>query len=216
MWYGKGESQTHALRGLSMSCLPGEVLLVRGPSGSGKTTLLQIMGALKTPDKGQVAICGVSTQGMKPSALRLLRLSRVGFVFQFFNLFPTLNAWENVALPLDVFGVSRSNAEKRAKQLLDEVGLSDRTQHRPHQLSGGQRQRVAIARALSNDPEVILADEPTAALDSENGLLVMKMLRKLAHEKGRAVVIVSHDQRVESMVDRAITVEDGQLREGTK
>ena len=106
--------------------------------------------------------------------------------------------------------------KKRAKQLLDEVGLSDRTQHRPHQLSGGQRQRVAIARALSNDPEVILADEPTAALDSENGLLVMKMLRKLAHEKGRAVVIVSHDQRVESMADRAITVEDGKLQEKTE
>ncbi len=210
-WYGKGELGAHALRGISMTARPGEVLMVRGPSGSGKTTLLQLMGALRTPDKGELTICGESTRGLRSVALRELRLRRIGFIFQFFNLFPTLTAWENVALPLDICGIGGKEAEHRAKALLEEVGLQDRLNHRPGQLSGGQRQRVAIARALSNEPEVILADEPTAALDGVNGALVIRILQKLAHEKGRIVVIVSHDERVEKMVDRAVTVEDGKI-----
>ena len=208
-WYGKGDVGTYALRGVSVVAEAGEVLMVRGPSGSGKTTLLQLMGALKTPNKGRLTICGECTEGLSSAALRHLRLRRIGFVFQFFNLFPTLTAWENVALPLDILGEDAKRAETRAKDLLAEVGLQDRANHKPNELSGGQRQRVAVARALSNEPKVILADEPTAALDGANGELVIKLLRRLAHEKGRIVIIVSHDERVEKWVDRAITVEDG-------
>ncbi len=188
---------------------PGEVLMIRGPSGSGKTTLLQLMGALKTPDQGSVSICGESTSGCSVGALRDLRLRRIGFVFQFFNLFPTLSAWENVAIPLDLRGTPRRESERAARAMLEEVGLGDRADFKPGQLSGGQRQRVAVARALMNEPDVILADEPTAALDGVNGAVVVAALRRLAHEKGRVVVIVSHDQRLHDQVDRAITVEDG-------
>ena len=209
LWYGKGEAGTHALRGVTITAEPGEVLMIKGPSGSGKTTLLQLMGALKTPDRGQVSICGESTHGASASVLRSMRLRRIGFVFQFFNLFPTLSAWENVAIPLDIKGVSLAEAETRARAMLDEVGLADRADHKPGQLSGGQRQRVAVARALMNEPDIILADEPTAALDSTNGAIVVAALRRLAHDKGRVVVVVSHDQRLEDQVDRLITIEDG-------
>ncbi len=209
LWYGKGETGTHALRGVSLVAEPGEVLMVRGPSGSGKTTLLQLMGALKVPDKGQVTICGETTDGASSADLRRMRLARIGFVFQFFNLFPTLTAWENVAIPLDIRGVDRRTAEKRARDLLAEVGLADRAHHKPGQLSGGQRQRVAVARALMNEPDVILADEPTAALDGVTGAMVVEAFRRLAREKQRVVVLVSHDQRVENLVDRSITIEDG-------
>lgn len=209
LWYGKGEMGTYALRGVSMQAVAGEVLMVEGPSGSGKTTLLQLLGGLKTPDRGRITICGDSTAGLSNAALRRLRLLRIGFVFQFFNLLPSLKAWENVALPLDVIGIAPSEAERRARALLAEVGLGDRADYMPNQLSGGQRQRVAVARALSNEPNVILADEPTAALDGTNGAQVIALMRRLAHEKGRIVVIVSHDQRVHGMVDRIVTVEDG-------
>lgn len=207
--YGRGETGTHALRGVSVVARPGEVLMIRGPSGSGKTTLLQLMGALKTPDQGSVSICGETTSGCSNAALRSLRLRRIGFVFQFFNLFPTLSAWENVAIPLDIRGVPTRDAERAARAMLDEVGLGDRADFKPGQLSGGQRQRVAVARALMNEPDVILADEPTAALDGVNGAMVVAALRRLAHDKGRVVVIVSHDQRLHDQVDRSITIEDG-------
>ncbi len=209
LWYGKGEAATYALRGVTVVAEPGEILMVKGPSGSGKTTLLQLMGALKTPDKGIVSVCGDSTVGATASELRTIRLRRIGFVFQFFNLFPTLSAWENVAIPLDIKGMDIVEAEAKARAMLDEVGLSDRADHKPGQLSGGQRQRVAVARALMNEPDVILADEPTAALDGTNGAIVVGALRRLAHEKGRVVVVVSHDQRLEDKVDRAVTIEDG-------
>ncbi len=187
------------------------MLLIRGPSGSGKTTLLQLMGALKTPDRGRVVICGEPTAGLGQRQLRALRLSRIGFVFQFFNLFPTLSAWENVALPLDLVGRSRKAAEDRARELLAGLGLSDRADHRPSQLSGGQRQRVAVARALAANPAVILADEPTAALDGASGMMVVDTLRTLAHREGRIVVLVSHDQRLMEKADREIVVEDGRI-----
>ncbi len=135
----------------------------------------------------------------------------IGFIFQFFNLLPTLSAWENVAIPLDIQGTALAEAEIKARAMLDEVGLSDRANHKPAQLSGGQRQRVAVARALMNEPDVILADEPTAALDGTNGAIVVGALRRLAHEKGRVVVIVSHDQRLEDQVDRSVTIEDGRV-----
>ncbi|KQT68978.1 MULTISPECIES: ABC transporter ATP-binding protein [unclassified Aureimonas] len=207
--YGKGETGTYALRGVSLCAQGGEVLMIRGPSGSGKTTLLQLMGAMKVPDQGSVRICGDATTGAKAPALRRLRLARIGFVFQFFNLFPTLSAWENVAVPLDLIGYGRAKAEARARALLGELGLADRADHKPGQLSGGQRQRVAVARALAHDPAVILADEPTAALDGQSGGAVVELLRRLAHEEGRVVVIVSHDQRLMDKVDRHVTIEDG-------
>lgn len=209
LWYGAAETGTHALRGVSLVAKAGEVLMIRGPSGSGKTTLLQLMGALKTPGQGDVSICGETTTGCSAAALRNLRLRRIGFVFQFFNLFPTLSAWENVAIPLDIKGVPPRDSERAARAMLDEVGLSDRADFKPGQLSGGQRQRVAVARALMNEPDVILADEPTAALDGANGAIVVAALRRLAHEKGRVVVVVSHDQRLHDQVDRSITIEDG-------
>lgn len=209
--YGKGEAATPALRGVSLVARPGEVLLIRGPSGSGKTTLLQLMGALKTPDRGRVSICGEPTAGLGQRQLRGIRLSKIGFVFQFFNLFPTLSAWENVALPLDLVGRSRPAAEARARELLDRLGLADRADHRPGQLSGGQRQRVAVARALAHDPAVILADEPTAALDGVSGQAVVDTLRTLARREGRIVVLVSHDQRLMDKADREITIEDGRI-----
>jgi putative ABC transport system ATP-binding protein len=207
--YGDAETGTYALRGVSVRASAGELLMIRGPSGSGKTTLLQLMGALKTPDSGRVSLCGDSTHGLSQAALRALRLRRIGFIFQFFNLFPTLSACENVAVPLDLYGVSGADAKARARALLEELGLGARADARPGQLSGGQRQRVAVARALVNDPDVILADEPTAALDGENGAIVVAALRRLAHEKDRVVVIVSHDQRLEDKVDRMVTIEDG-------
>ncbi|MBB3996736.1 ABC transporter ATP-binding protein [Aureimonas pseudogalii] len=209
--YGSGEAATPALRGVSLTARPGEVLLIRGPSGSGKTTLLQLMGALKTPDRGRVSICGTSTTGLGQRQLQAIRLRRIGFVFQFFNLFPTLSAWENVALPLDLVGRDRRSAERRARALLADLGLADRADHRPGELSGGQRQRVAVARALAHDPQVILADEPTAALDGASGLVVVETLRSLAHREGRIVVLVSHDARLADKADREITVEDGRI-----
>ncbi len=216
LWYGKGEATTYALRGVTVVAEPGEILMIKGPSGSGKTTLLQLMGALKTPDKGEVSICGESTTGANAAGLRAIRLRRIGFVFQFFNLFPTLSAWENVAIPLDIKGMDLDLAEQKARTMLEEVGLADRADHKPGQLSGGQRQRVAVARALMNEPDVILADEPTAALDGTNGAIVVGALRRLAHEKRRIVVVVSHDQRLEDQVDRSITIEDGLVvREST-
>ncbi|SMC96696.1 putative ABC transport system ATP-binding protein [Fulvimarina manganoxydans] len=211
--YGKGEFATPALRGVSLTAKPGEVLLIRGPSGSGKTTLLQLMGAMKEPDKGKVSICGTPTTGLSQKRLRAMRLNRIGFVFQFFNLLSSLRAWENIAAPLDIIGMDRGAAEKRAKALLAEFGLADRADHFPKQLSGGQRQRLAVARAIAHDPPVILADEPTAALDTENGQAVAQILRDLAVKEGRIVVLVSHDHRLEPMVDREITIEDGRVVE---
>jgi putative ABC transport system ATP-binding protein len=209
--YGKGAAATHALRGVSLEARAGEVLMIRGPSGSGKTTLLQLMGALKIPDQGAVSLCGQKTTGLSQSALRKLRLHRVGFVFQFFNLLSSLSAWENVAVSLDLQKIKRPQAEQRARELLDQMGLTDRADYKPNEMSGGQRQRVAIARALAHNPTVILADEPTAALDSESGAFIVKSLQKLAHDQNRIVVIVSHDERLLGQADRTITVEDGLL-----
>lgn len=213
--YGDAETGTYALRGVSAKARAGEVLLIKGPSGSGKTTLLQLMGALKRPDQGRVTICGETTDGAKAGELRSIRLRRIGFVFQFFNLFPTLTAWENVAIPLDLAGVDRVEARRRSHAVLEELGLAEKAAVTPGRLSGGQRQRVAVARALVNDPDVILADEPTAALDAENGALVVAALRRLAHERDRIVVVVSHDQRLEDRVDRSITIQDGLVAETT-
>src|SRR5262250_1678682 len=199
--YEEGATGTFALRGLDLDVHPGELLMLMGPSGSGKTTLLSIMGCILTATSGSVLVAGTEVVGLSEKQLPPLRLAHIGFVFQGFNLFPTLTAGENVELMLDLKGVSAANASKRARELLEQVALGQKYDSFPADLSGGQKQRVAIARALAGDPEIILADEPTAALDSHTGRAVMEMMSNLAHRRGRAVVIVTHDSRVLGFAD---------------
>jgi putative ABC transport system ATP-binding protein len=209
--YEEGARGTFALRGVDLSVHPGELLLLMGPSGSGKTTLLSIMGCILTATSGSVNVAGTEIVGLSEKQLPALRLEHIGFVFQGFNLFPTLTAGENVELMLDLKGIGGERAKKRAQELLDQVGLREKYAAFPADLSGGQKQRIAIARALAGDPGIILADEPTAALDSHTGRNVMEMMSDLAHKRGRAVVIVTHDSRVVSFADRIVTIEDGQV-----
>jgi len=185
--------------------------MLMGPSGSGKTTLLSIMGCILTATSGSVRVGGREVVGLREKELPALRLQHIGFVFQGFNLFPTLTARENVELMLDLKGVPAAAAKRRAHELLDQVGLGEKHGSFPADLSGGQKQRIAIARALAGDPEIILADEPTAALDSQTGRNVMEMMSELAHKRGRAVVIVTHDSRVLSFADRIVKIEDGAI-----
>jgi putative ABC transport system ATP-binding protein len=207
--YESGAAAARALDGVDLDVHSGEVMLLMGPSGSGKTTLVSIMGAILRPSSGSVKIQGTEIAGLGEKRLPQLRLNHIGFVFQGFNLFPTLTAAENVELALDLKGIRGSQAHRRARDLLEHVGLADKTRAFPSDLSGGQKQRVAIARALAGNPEIILADEPTAALDSHSGRIVMEMMRSLAHEKGRAVVIVTHDSRVLEYADQIVHIEDG-------
>ncbi len=211
--YGEGPGAVHALRGVDLDVASGEVLLMMGPSGSGKTTLLSIMGAILRATAGSVRVNGHEIVGLHERHLPAIRLQHIGFVFQGFNLFPALTAAENVAIALDVRGVKGREAARRALDALGAVGLADRAHHHPADLSGGQKQRVAIARALVGEPGIILADEPTAALDSQSGRLVMDLLRRLATERRRGVVIVTHDSRTEAYADRVVHIEDGRLRE---
>jgi putative ABC transport system ATP-binding protein len=216
--YEEGATSVLALRGLDLDVYPGELLMLVGPSGSGKTTLLSIMGCILTASSGSVRVAGRQVVGLREKDLPPLRLEHMGFVFQGFNLFPTLTAGENVELMLDLKGVSTAKAKKRAQELLDQVGLGTKYGSFPADLSGGQKQRVAIARALAGDPGIILADEPTAALDSHTGRTVMEMMSELAHKRERAVVIVTHDSRVLDFADRIVKIEDGTVatREGSE
>jgi putative ABC transport system ATP-binding protein len=209
--YTEGNTGTMALRGVDLDVNAGELLMLMGPSGSGKTTLLSIMGCILTASSGSVRIAGQEITQLTEKQLPAIRLEHVGFIFQGFNLFPTLTAGENVELMLDLKGVAARPAKKRAAELLDQVGLGDKRDSFPADLSGGQKQRVAIARALAGDPGIILADEPTAALDSHTGKIVMEMLSELAHKRERAVVIVTHDSRVLSFADRIVKIEDGAI-----
>jgi putative ABC transport system ATP-binding protein len=209
--YAEGAAGMLALRGIDLDVNPGELLLLVGPSGSGKTTLLSIMGCILTATSGSVRVAGREVVGLKEKDLPGIRLEHIGFVFQGFNLFPTLTAGENVELMLDLKGVPTKEAKKRAQELLEQVGLGNKYGSFPADLSGGQKQRVAIARALAGDPQIILADEPTAALDSHTGRNVMEMMSSLAHKRGRAVVIVTHDSRVLSFGDRIVKIEDGAI-----
>jgi putative ABC transport system ATP-binding protein len=209
--YGEGISATLALDGINLDVQAGELLMLVGPSGSGKTTLLSILGCILTATSGSVRIAGREVVGLSEKELPALRLEHIGFVFQGFNLFPTLTASENVELMLDLKGVSALQARKRAGDLLDQVGLGGKHRSFPADLSGGQKQRVAIARALAGEPGILLADEPTAALDSETGRHVMEMMSELAHQRGRAVVIVTHDTRVLNFADRTVRIEDGAI-----
>jgi putative ABC transport system ATP-binding protein len=209
--YGAGATAVHALHDVDLDVSRGEVLILIGPSGSGKTTLLSIMGAILSATDGAVAVNGEQIVGREESDLAHIRLTHIGFVFQGFNLFPALTAVENVGLALDVRGVRGNAVRRRSRAALDAVGLSDKADAYPADLSGGQKQRVAIARALVGEPAIVLADEPTAALDSESGGSVLDLLKFLAHERGRAVVMVTHDQRAIAYADRVVEIADGRI-----
>jgi putative ABC transport system ATP-binding protein len=208
---GSGAAKVAALKGVSLALMGGELTLLMGPSGSGKTTLLSILGCMLTPNEGSIRVRGNPTDGAGPEELALLRREHVGFVFQSFHLFPTLSAADNVRLALDVRGEPRRAAKLKSREALRKVGLADKTRAFPRELSGGEQQRVAIARAIVGNPSVILADEPTAALDGENGRGIMKILAEIAKEQGHAVLIVTHDPRLLPFADRIVHIEDGRI-----
>jgi putative ABC transport system ATP-binding protein len=209
-----GKEVIHILRGVDLTICAGERVAVVGPSGSGKSTLLSIMGGLDSPTGGQVFIDEVDVTHMNEGRLAEIRNEKIGFVFQFFNLIPTLTALENVALPIQFAVKSRRNPEKRARDLLALLGLEHRLKHRPNELSGGEQQRVAIARALANNPPLLLADEPTGNLDSTAGAVVLQALDDVQHETGTTIILVTHDSKVAQRMDRILTLVDGQLVDG--
>jgi putative ABC transport system ATP-binding protein len=208
---GKGAAQVQALRGVSLSLTAGELTLLMGPSGSGKTTLLSILGCMLTPNQGTVRIRGKPTEGVGPELLAKLRREHVGFVFQSYHLFPTLTATDNVRLVLDVRGERSAAAVVKAREALAMVGLSHKTRSYPRELSGGEQQRVAIARAIVGRPSAVLADEPTAALDGENGHAIMTLLARIAEDRSRGVLVVTHDPRILPFAHRIVRIEDGRI-----
>jgi putative ABC transport system ATP-binding protein len=209
--FTEGRETVEVLKGVSLSLAPGEVVALSGPSGSGKTTFLSILGCILTPSSGRVVVEGQVVDPRRPEQLPALRRRSIGFVFQQFNLFPALTARENVEYALNIKGVGGRAARSEAERVLDEVGLGDRKRFLPRDLSGGQKQRVAIARALAGRPAVLLADEPTANLDSEVGGKILTLFRDLAKRDQRALLIVTHDPRVLEVVDRTIEIRDGRI-----
>jgi putative ABC transport system ATP-binding protein len=207
--YKLGKTVVRALRGLDMEIAAGETVAIMGPSGSGKSTLMHILGALDTPTNGTATIDGADLQRLKEGQLVTLRGKKVGFVFQTFNLIQTLSALQNVELPMIFQGIPRSERAKRARELLGNVGLAERVRHKPNELSGGERQRVAVARALANDPEIILADEPTGNLDTESGSAILALLKGLSVNDGKTVILVTHDPEAAEIADRVIRLRDG-------
>ena len=206
---GFGAIKVRALKGVNLKLNAGELTLLMGPSGSGKTTLLSILGCIMSPTSGTLTVADHPTSGLSAEALADLRRRHVGFVFQSYNLFPTLTAEENVRIALDVRGDKGSEAKVRAQRALQQVGLGHRLKSYPGNMSGGEQQRVAVARAIVGSPSVILADEPTAALDSENGIAVMQLLSDIAKDKSRAVLAVTHDPRTIPFANRILRIEDG-------
>ena len=211
--YSMGESEVHALRGISFEIAQGEFLSIMGPSGSGKSTCMNMIGCLDRPTSGIVEINGKETAKMTEKELAVLRNQTVGFVFQQYHLIPSMNVLENVMLPLKYQKVEKSERVQRAKKALEAVGLGDRLKHRPHELSGGQKQRVAIARAMITEPKILLADEPTGALDSSTGKQVMELFKTINREKGTTVIIVTHDPGIGASTQRCIKILDGQVTE---
>jgi putative ABC transport system ATP-binding protein len=211
-----GEVETKALRGVDLSIENGEFTALVGPSGSGKTTLLQLIGLLDQPTSGSVFINGKDATELNRNKRADLRKGTIGFIFQFFALIPTLTAYENVEMPLLLNGMGAAEREARVKEMLEAVGLSDRAHHRPDQLSGGQQQRVAAARALSIRPSMVLADEPTANLDTENGKQVMDIMARLNKETGVTFVFATHDPRVIGYASRVVTLQDGLITNDSK
>jgi len=211
--YGAGTTEVTAVRDVSLSVNPGEIVLIMGPSGSGKTTLLSMLGALLKPTEGAIQLNGMTISALTENRLPDIRLKQFGFIFQDFNLLSALTALENVAIVAELAANKSGAARRKAASLLTELGLGERLNFLPEKLSGGEKQRVAIARALVNDPTLILADEPTANLDSKIGHEIMRLLRRIAKEQGRSVIIVSHDQRIKDIADRVLWLEDGEFKE---
>ena len=211
--FGEGETEVVAVRDVSLDVAPAEVVLIMGPSGSGKSTLLLMLGGLLKPTEGTIDLNGLELSALSESSLPDVRLRNFGFIFQDFNLLSALNVQDNVAIAAELTGVSRRAALEKAGSLLTELGLGHRLHFSPEKLSGGEKQRVAIARALVNNPALILADEPTANLDSSHGHETMRLLREIANESGRSVIIVSHDERIKDIADRVMWLEDGQFKD---
>jgi putative ABC transport system ATP-binding protein len=212
--YQMGEQKVRALDGLNLTLEGRRFVSIVGPSGAGKSTLLHVLGALDVPDSGKIVVDGLDLAALSETEQSEFRRHRVGFIFQFFNLIPTMSAWENVALPRLLDGRSLRSAKSEAVGLLDRVGLGDRAKHRPSELSGGQMQRVAIARSLIMSPRIVLADEPTGNLDSHTGESILELLTEVAHEgDGRLVVMVTHDNKAAAHADQTITVRDGKIEE---
>jgi putative ABC transport system ATP-binding protein len=211
MHYGQGRTEVRALDGVDLVVERGEMVAIMGPSGSGKSTLLHIVGALESPTSGTIAVAGLHYEGLDDKQLTELRRDHIGFVFQFFNLLPSLTAEENVTLPAVIAKRHEPAIRDRARALLERVGLGDRLDHLPAELSGGQQQRVSIARALLLSPELVLADEPTGNLDSRSGRQVLRVLRELNQEEGHTIVMVTHDAAAAASADRVIFLRDGKL-----
>jgi putative ABC transport system ATP-binding protein len=209
--FGSGDNRVWALRGLDLEVFPGQMTLLVGPSGCGKTTLISIVAGLLDPTDGEVSVLGEDLRQLKGRRLVQFRGHNIGFVFQQFNLLPALTAAENVAVPLIIAGRPRREAVARATEVLTAVGLADKLEALPDQLSGGQQQRVAIGRALVHEPRLLVCDEPTAALDAHSGRTVMELLRKVAVQPGRAVIVVTHDNRVFDFGDRIVHMNDGHI-----
>lgn len=211
--FGRGETAVRAVDNVDLTVQPGQMVLIMGPSGSGKTTLLTILGGLLQPTSGSVFIDGTEITTLRESDLTPVRRSKVGFVFQSFNLWESLSVLENVELVLNMAGVNGHRAQARARGLLEERGLGPRLGFRTRDLSGGEKQRVSVARALANEPRLLLADEPTANLDSKHGHDVMLLLRSITDSGDRAVVVVSHDQRIREVAHRVLWLEDGRIQD---
>jgi len=209
--YGKGDAAAYALKGVNVDIYPGEFVAIMGPSGSGKSTLMHILGLLDTPTKGHVYVHGKDVSKLSEDERAVIRRKTIGFVFQQYNLSPSLTAIENVELPMLFAGVPAKQRRERAKKLLEMVDLGNRLYHYPNQLSGGQQQRVAIARALANDPEIILADEPTGNLDTERGKKVMEIFHRL-NKQGKTIVLVTHDPEIAKHAKRIILIRDGEIK----
>jgi len=211
--FGEGEAEVRAVDNVDLTVCCGELVLIMGPSGSGKTTLLTMLGGLLRPTSGSIAIDGVEITALSEGQLAPIRRNSVGFIFQSFNLWESLSVLENVEFVLNIAGRKGDDARTRAQMLLEERGLGNRLSFRARDLSGGEKQRVSIARALANEPKLLLADEPTANLDSKQGRQVMHLLRDIAREGNRAVIAVSHDQRIREVADRVLWLEDGTFKD---